>query len=79
MPQNHQVRVVKRGQRSRVEVAEVDATEQRAEPSERELRTVMSDWVREHRERTEEYRRTFVGLLRQVGFNPATAAKRPCR
>ena len=80
MGQKYQVRVIKRGQRESAESAEsvVAAPEssERAEPSERELKTVMSGWVREHRQRTEEYRRSFAGLLRQVGFNPLPAGRR---
>jgi hypothetical protein len=80
MGQKYQVRVIKRGQRESAESVEsvVAAPEsaERAEPSERELKTVMSGWVREHRQRTEEYRRSFAGLLRQVGFNPLPAGRR---
>ena len=79
MGQKYQVRVIKRGERESarpVEAAASEASAERAEPSERELKTVMSGWVREHRQRTEEYRRSFAGLLRQVGFNPTPALKR---
>ena len=72
MGQKYQVRIIKRGQRESTESVAAAAAEraESAEPSERELKTVMSGWVREHRQRTEEYRRSFAGLLRQVGFNP---------
>ena len=80
MGQKYQVRIIKRGQRESTESVEsvesVVAAPERAEPSERELKTVMSGWVREHRQRTEEYRRSFAGLLRQVGFNPLPAGRR---
>ncbi len=78
MGQKYQVRVIKRGQRESAESVVAAAAEraERAEPSERELKTVMSGWVREHRQRTEEYRRSFAGLLRQVGFNPLPAGRR---
>jgi hypothetical protein len=76
MRQNLRVRVVKREQKARDERPAEAAKEERAEPSERELKTVMSGWVREHKQRADEYRRTFADLLRQAGFNPATAARR---
>ena len=79
MGQKYQVRVIKRGQRESAESVMAAATPESAEPaepSERELKTVMSGWVREHRQRTEEYRRSFAGLLRQVGFNPLPAGRR---
>ena len=76
MGHKYQVRVIKQGQKERPVEAEMPATAGRTEPTEREMRTVVSDWVREHRQRTDEYRRTFAGLLRQVGFNPLPATKR---
>lgn len=76
MGQKYQVRVIKRGERETAKPVELAESAESAEPSERELKTVMSGWVREHRQRTEEYRRSFAGLLRQVGFNPTPALKR---
>jgi len=74
MGQKYQVRVIKRGERESARPVEATVSDVRTEPSERELKTVMSGWVREHKQRTEEYRRSFAGLLRQVGFNPPTPA-----
>jgi hypothetical protein len=36
----------------------------RREPSEREIKTVVSRWVRDHRQRSEEFRRNFTALLK---------------
>ena len=36
----------------------------RREPSEREIKTVVTRWVRDHRQRSEEFRKTFAALLR---------------
>lgn len=74
MAQKHQVRIIKRGERESARQVEPVVSTLSAEPSERELKTVMSGWVREHRQRTEEYRRSFAGLLRKVGFTPPTPA-----
>lgn len=70
------VRVVKRGQAAREERKAVDAVAASARESEREVKTVVSGWVREHRERAEEFRLAFAGLLRDVGFNPASSTSR---
>lgn len=43
-----------------------------AEPSERELRNVVSRWVRERRQRSEEFQRTFAALLKGGGFHLPT-------
>ena len=34
------------------------------EPAEREIKTVVSRWVREHRQRSEEFRLTFAALFK---------------
>ena len=36
----------------------------RSEPSEREIKTAVSRWVREHRQRSEEFRLTFAALFK---------------
>ena len=40
-----------------------------SEPTEREIRTVVSRWVREHRQRSEEFRLTFAVLLKGGGVH----------
>jgi hypothetical protein len=66
--QNRAIRIIKRGQKANVEkVAEVVGAVS-TEPSERELKSVVSGWVSEHRQRSEEYRRAFADLLRESGF-----------
>ena len=44
-----------------------------AEPSERELKNVVSRWVREHRQRSEEFQRTFAAMLKGGGFHLPTS------
>ena len=40
----------------------------RPEPSEREIKTVVSRWVRDHRQRSEEVRYTFAALFTTSGI-----------
>lgn len=44
-----------------------------AAPSERELKNVVSRWVREHRQRSEEFQRTFAAMLKGGGFHLPTS------
>ena len=68
MKQNRAIRIVKRGQQANVEHVAQAASAVNAEPSERELKSVVSGWIREHRQRSEEYRRSFADLLKESGF-----------
>jgi hypothetical protein len=70
MQQNRAIRIIKRGQKANVESVTQAAAVQSAEPTERELKSVVSGWVREHRQRSEEYRRSFADLLKESGFRP---------
>ena len=66
MQQNRTLRIVKREQRGRVENTSAAVTVAATTPeraSERELRAVVSGWVREHREGAEELRRAAAVLL----------------
>jgi hypothetical protein len=74
MQQNRAIRIIKRGQTAQAENATEAVAEVSAEPSERELKTVVSGWVREHRQRSEEYRRSFADLLKESGFHSPRAA-----
>jgi len=44
------------------------ATVTRPQPSEREIKTAVSRWVRDHRQRSEEFRRTFATLWQGAEF-----------
>jgi hypothetical protein len=68
MKQNRPVRIVKHDQRVSSGSVAKAAGEENAKPSERELKTVVSGWVREHRQRSEEYRRAFSNLLKESGL-----------
>ncbi len=73
MKQNRAVRIIKRGQKANVETVAQAAGAASAEPSERELKSVVSGWINEHRQRSEEYRRAFSDLLRESGFRSPRA------
>ncbi|MFN2414301.1 MAG: hypothetical protein ABR603_04075 [Pyrinomonadaceae bacterium] len=67
MGQPKRVRIIKGGRAAQqAEAARVVADEPAA-PG-REARDVVSDWVRDHRRRSEEFRRNYSALLGEVGF-----------
>lgn len=77
MQQNRPVRVIKRNQRTCADsTATATAPTESTENSERKLKTVISGWVREHQQRTEEYRQMFASLLKEVGFRPSRTTSR---
>jgi hypothetical protein len=69
MDNSKRVRVIKGGAAAREAEAERDAAVslQVAAPN-REVRDVVSDWVRDHRRRADEFRRNYSTLLGEVGF-----------
>ena len=69
MEQSKRVRIIKGGraaQQEQQQTARV-AAEKPAAPG-REVRDVVSDWVRDHRRRSDEFRRNYSALLGEVGF-----------
>lgn len=67
MEQPKRVRIIKGGQAAR----QAEAARVAAEPAAaqgREARDVVSDWVRDHRRRSDEFRRNYSALLGEVGF-----------
>jgi hypothetical protein len=74
MKPDRPIRVIKREERERQRSAPPPAPAEGPEQSpERRLKTVVSVWVREHRERSEEYHRAFSTLLRETGLRPSRA------
>ena len=62
------VRIIKGGQAARqAEAARAEAAERPAAGG-REVRDVVSDWVRDHRRRSDEFRRNYSTLLGEMGF-----------
>ena len=63
MRENRQVRLIRKREQTGNESSKDAAPLVRPEPSEREIRTVVSRWVRDHRQRSEDFRRTFAALF----------------
>lgn len=70
MEQPKRVRIIKGGraaqQQQQAEAAPA-AADKPVAPG-REVRDVVSDWVRDHRRRSDEFRRNYSTLLGEVGF-----------
>lgn len=72
MLKNRPVRIIKRGQRGQ-EVESAPAAQ--APLTEREVKTVVSGWVNEHRRRADEFRRNYADMLKGVGFSTLSSAR----
>lgn len=78
MENSKRIKIVKRGAAAAV-VAGVAAggLAPRAErEARRETREVVSDWVRDHKRRAEEFRENYSALLDRLGFSSPIAAAR---
>lgn len=73
MQQHRPVRIVKQGQKAVSENVARAAGETSAQPSERELKSVVSGWIHEHRQRSEQYRQAFAEMLKESGFRSPRA------
>lgn len=73
MLKNRPVRIIKREQRVAAVTAAAPTPNAAASPAahEREIKTVVSGWVSEHRRRADEFRQAYATLLKGAGFNPA--------
>jgi hypothetical protein len=60
------VRIIKREQR--IAAAESESAGGAVRCAGRTAREVVSEWVREHSRRTEEYRQAYASLLKELGF-----------
>jgi hypothetical protein len=67
MEQPKRVRIIKGGRAAQQAEAAHVAAPAPAAPG-REAREVVSDWVRDHRRRSDEFRRNYSALLGEVGF-----------
>jgi hypothetical protein len=69
MRENRPVRLIRKRESQAATQLSASATPlARPEPSEREIKTVVSSWVRDHRQRSEEFRRTFATLWQAGEF-----------
>ena len=74
MKQNRPVRIIKNEQRLRAASEAKPADNPGQGTTERELKMVVSSWVREHQQRSEEYRRAFSKMLKE---NAILAPRKP--
>ncbi|MDT7605405.1 MAG: hypothetical protein QOF61_3402 [Acidobacteriota bacterium] len=70
MEQNRQVRVVKRDQQGRAGNPAQALGGTVGAPTEREVKAVITGWVREHRERSEEQRHMLAAVFGGVRLQP---------
>ena len=74
MLKNRPVRIIKRDQRGATAAVAAPPPAKPADgpaASEREIKTVVSGWVNEHRRRADEFRQAYTTLLKGAGFNLA--------
>ena len=69
MEQTKRIRVIKGGRAAREAEATPEALNIKSPAAAvRETRDVVSDWVRDHRQRSDEFRRNYSTLLGEMGF-----------
>ena len=69
MGQAKQIRIIKGGRAAReTQAAQEVGSVKSAAAAVREVKEVVSDWVRDHRQRSEEFRRNYSALLGEMGF-----------
>jgi hypothetical protein len=69
MEQTKRIRVIKGGRAAReAQPQQQAAAVKTAAAAVREVKEVVSDWVRDHRQRSEEFRRNYSTLLGEMGF-----------
>ena len=68
MEQTKRIRVIKGGRAARETQAQEPVGVKSAAAAVREVKEVVSDWVRDHRQRSEEFRRNYSALLGEMGF-----------
>ena len=75
MREKRSIRIIKRDSQASEPKAET-ARPKRPVDSEREMKTVVSGWVKEHARRSDELRKSFAKLLAEVGLQPTRATGR---
>ena len=69
------VRIIKRGTSGRTSESARAAAKTPVGDASREVRGVVSSWVREHSQRAEEFRRNYSTLLKDLGFAPPLSCR----
>jgi hypothetical protein len=75
MADTKRVRIIKRGASERSSEAESATAAMPARDASREVRGVVSSWVREHSQRAEEFRKNYSTLLKDLGFAPPLSCR----
>lgn len=68
MEQTKRIKVIKGGRAARESQAQEVVSVKSAAAAVREVKDVVSDWVRDHRQRSDEFRRNYSTLLGEMGF-----------
>ncbi len=68
MAEAKRIRIIKGGRAALVAEAKAGEAAAKTAESGREVKAVVSDWVRDHRRRSDEFRRNYSALLGEVGF-----------
>ena len=68
MREGRRVRLIRKSQPQAEPEKSATEAPKRKEASEREIKTTVSRWVSEHRQRSEEFRLTFLAMLKGGGF-----------
>jgi hypothetical protein len=70
MADTKRVRIIKRGASEQTTQAAAATAAMPARDGSREIKGVVSSWVREHSQRAEEFRRNYSTMLKDLGFAP---------
>ena len=69
MEQTKRIKIIKGGRAAReTQATQETVSVKSAAAAVREVKEVVSDWVRDHRQRSEEFRRNYSALLGEMGF-----------
>ena len=75
MMDGKRVRIVKRKQSDQPSVPGQVTGRSPVRDGSREVRDVVSSWVRDHARRTEEFRENYSSLLKELGFAPPLSCR----
>lgn len=70
---NKKIRVIKRDRQSKTEATDAQPAPLAPAAEQRSVRMVVSEWVREHQQRAEQFRSNYASLLKDAGFTHPSA------